>query len=103
RLVAEVAALRQQGHSDRAVEQAAVQHRQAVSRAQLRGDGPLPRRRGSIDGDDEAAHPISAPNPAISSPKPGKLVAIMPGSSTATGCSAPRPGGRAVIAMGGAP
>ena len=42
-------------HADRAVEQAGVEHRQAVGRAQPRRDGPLAGRRRPVDGDDEAA------------------------------------------------
>src|SRR5690606_39319320 len=101
--VAEITARIQHRQAHGAIQQAGVQIRQAVVGGQTRGDGALARGGGAVDGDDKvhAASPwaIVPPSPFIISTKPGKLVAIISGSRTETGCSAARPSTRWLMAM----
>jgi len=79
---------------------------QAIVPSQALGDRPLAGRGGSVDGDDEGsagqvahASVIAAPRLAIRAPKPGKLVAIISGSSTVTGAVLARPSTRWAMAI----
>ena len=56
-------------------------------------------RKAAMKGLAQPHQPIRPPSPFIISTKPGKLVAIISGSSTDTGCSAARPRTRWLMAM----
>src|SRR5262249_37336755 len=80
-----------------AVDEPGVEVPQAVMRGEPLAKRPLTRGRRPVDGND---HESSAPRLRIRDGKPGKLVAIIPASSTATGFSLAKPMTRNAWAVG---
>jgi len=92
----------QHAAADRAIQEAGIE----VGQSKRRGNAPCQRAlaggRGPVDRNDGAAlhaGDSAAPTRFISSMKPGKLVSMMPASSTVTGCSVAAPSTSAGMAM----
>src|SRR5579859_45619 len=104
-LIIEVFASFLRYNADTAVEQARIQDRKFELSAKARGDRALAGGGRAVNGDNKPpssvrVHPsISPPRARISGRKPGKLVAIMPGASIATGRSQAKPKIRWLMAM----
>ena len=103
--VAGVASGRKDAQRDSPIEGAGIEIWQAVVPGQAFSHRPLAGCGGPVHGNDEgAAWPahasvIAAPRLSISATKPGKLVAIMSGSSTVTGAVLARPSTRWAMAI----